>query len=310
MTDPEIVSEHIRYLKDIRNYAQLTLTRHQRISTLWMEFLEEAMGLELRMARSEDILSWIDHRREQATVCDATINAELCVIRTLYDYMRRFDLIQYDPAVAIPALVCDPPREQDYLTVEECMRLLDTCDRHDLKGIRNYTILALFWSTGLRKRELHDLNCEDIDLAERHLLVRRGKGGKQRQIFLNDRVCADLCAYKDVWGWPADAPVFRSVKPDSTHADPNRRLTAGRIEEMVRKAGKAAGINKMVSPLALRHSFATHMYEAGITLEDIKEIMGHSNDTETTIYIHVTVDATRAFLNAHISNQPANRRDK
>jgi len=307
-TDLQLLTEHLRYLRDIRNYAQLTITRHERVTRLWMSFLAEEIGVRLDQACTEDILSWIDYRRGQGVVSDASINAELCVIRTLYDYLKRFEYIVSDPAMAIPALVCAPPSEQDYLTVDECFRLLDTCDRTDLKGLRNYTILALFWSTGLRKRELQKLNCGDVNLEEGYLRVRNAKGGKARQIFLNERIIADLRAYADRWGWRSDAPLFRSVKPDSTGADPDKRLGASRIEEIVRKCGKGAGINKMVCPLALRHSFATHMYEAGVSVEDLKEIMGHSNDTETLIYVHVTLDAIRNFLNEHIANHPAHRR--
>ncbi len=308
MTDQQTISEYLSYLKNIRNYAELTITRHERIAKLWACFLDEQIGVSLLRARTEDILSWIDYRRDQGVVNDASINAELCVIRTLYDYLTRFEQITFSPAAAVPELVCAPPPEQDHLTVEECFSLLETCDRTDLKGLRNYTILALFWSTGLRKRELQSLDCGDINLDEGHLLVRHGKGGKQRQVFLNDHICEDLRAYARQWGWSEGAPLFKSVKPDSTSADPNKRLTGSRIEEMVRKSGKMAGINKRVCPLALRHSFATHMYEAGVSLEDIKEIMGHSNDTETTIYVHVTLDAVRNFLNRHIANHPAERR--
>ena len=102
--------------------------------------------------------------------------------------------------------------------------------------------------------------------------------------------------------------MFRSIKPESTTADPNKRLGTGSIEEIVNKSGKNAGIKKMVCPLALRHTFATHMYETGISIEDLKEIMGHSNDTETTVYVHVTIDALRNFLNKHIANHPSERR--
>ena len=308
MSDQQTLNEYLSYLQNIRNYAQLTITRHERIAKLWACFLDKDIGVTVLQACTEDILSWIDYRRDQGVVNDASINAELCVIRTLYDYLRRFAHITFNPAAAVPALVCEPPPEQDYLTVQECFSLLETCDRTDLKGLRNYTILGLFWSTGLRKRELQALDCGDVNLDEGHLLVRHGKGGKQRQVFLNDRICEDLRAYGERWGWPPQAPLFRSVKPDSVSADPNKRLTAGRIEEMVRKSGKMAGINKMVCPLALRHSFATHMYEADVSIEDIKEIMGHSNDTETTIYVHVTLDAVRNFLNRHIANNPSQRR--
>ena len=308
MTGLQLITEHLRYLQDIRNYVQLTITRHERVAKLWMAFLAETIGITLEQACAEDILSYIDYRREQGTVRDASINAELCVLRTFYDYLKRFNHIAINPAAAIPALVCAPPQEQDYLTVDECFRLLDTCDQTDLKGLRNHTILALFWSSGLRKRELHNLNCGDLNLDEGYLRVLNGKGGKARQVFLNDRIVADLRAYGDRWGWRAEAPLFRSVNPDSTCADPNKRLCTGRIEEMVRKAGKTAGIKKMVCPLALRHSFATHMYESGVSIEDLKEIMGHSNDTETLIYVHVTLVAVRHFLNEHIANHPARRR--
>lgn len=308
MTGLELIDEHLRYLQDIRNYVQLTITRHERVATLWMSFLADKIGVTLDQACTEDILSWIDYRRDQGVVTDASINAELCVIRTLYDYLRRFDHIRINPAAAVPALVCAPPKEQDYLTVEECFRLLGTCDQTDLKGLRSYTILALFWSTGLRKRELYNLNCDDINLDEGYLRVLNGKGGKARQVFLNDRIVTDLRAYADHWGWRPEAPLFRSIKPGSPTADPNKRLCTGSIEEMVRKSGKSAGINKMVCPLALRHSFATHMYESGVSIEDLKEMMGHSNDTETLIYVHVTLSAVRHFLNEHIANHPTHRR--
>jgi len=308
MTGLQLITEYLGYLRDIRNYTQLTLTGHERIANLWMSFLDEKVGVTLDQACTEDILSYIDYRRDQGIVKDASINAELCIIRTLYDYLKCFAHIGINPAAAIPALVCAPPPEQDYLTVDECFRLLETCDQTELKGLRNYTILALFWATGLRKRELYDLDCGDVNMDEGHLLVRHGKGGKQRQVFLNERILQDLRAYGDHWGWRPEAPLFRSVKPDSTCADPNKRLGASRIEEVVRKAGKAAGINKMVCPLAMRHSFATHMYEAGVSIEDLKEIMGHCNDTETLIYVHVTLDAVRHFLNEHIANHPAHRR--
>ena len=64
----------------------------------------------------------------------------------------------------------------------------------------------------------------------------------------------------------------------------------------------AAGIDRPISPKTLRHTFATHMYERGIAVEDIKEMMGHVTDTETCVYIHVSVDAAKQLLLNHIAN--------
>ena len=101
MTGLQLIAEHLRYLQDIRNYVQLTITRHERVAKLWMTFLAEQIGVTLEQACTEDILSWVDYRRAQGVVTDASINAELCVIRTLYDYLKRFEHIVIDPAVAI-----------------------------------------------------------------------------------------------------------------------------------------------------------------------------------------------------------------
>ena len=63
MTGLQLITEHLRYLRDIRNYVQLTLTRHERVATLWMAFLAEEIGITLEQACTEDFLSWIDYRR-------------------------------------------------------------------------------------------------------------------------------------------------------------------------------------------------------------------------------------------------------
>ncbi|OGV65753.1 MAG: hypothetical protein A3K19_25750 [Lentisphaerae bacterium RIFOXYB12_FULL_65_16] len=68
-----------------------------------------------------------------------------------------------------------------------------------------------------------------------------------------------------------------------------------------------AGIDRKISPKTLRHTFATHMYERGVAVEDTKEMMGHDTDTETCIYIHVSVEAAKQLLLAHIANRNAGR---
>lgn len=158
-------------------------------------------------------------------------------------------------------------------------------------------IIALLWSTGLRNRELCTLTWQDIDLDDGALLVRQGKGGKQRQIFLNDRIHADLKAYQKSLGGVDHEPVFCSTKPGK-----KAPLSSSRLVEITRECAQKAGVTKPVNPMTFRHTFATHMFEAGADVEDIKEIMGHSEVTETTVYIHVSLDAAKQILNDHIAN--------
>jgi site-specific recombinase XerD len=71
---------------------------------------------------------------------------------------------------------------------------------------------------------------------------------------------------------------------------------------MIRKHGKKAGLDKPVNPLTFRHCFATHMYETGVRIADIKEMLGHDDETETTIYVHVSIATVKRFLQEHIAN--------
>ncbi|MFX0195164.1 MAG: tyrosine-type recombinase/integrase [Candidatus Hodarchaeota archaeon] len=109
-----------------------------------------------------------------------TISGDLCILWTLYEYLFHFGKMDHNPAKALLELICRPPPEADYLTVDECFRLLDFFDTNALIGLRNYTIVALLWATGIRNNELCNLNWSDIHLSDSALLVRDGKGGAQR----------------------------------------------------------------------------------------------------------------------------------
>lgn len=224
------------------------------------------------------------------------------MLRTLYVYLSDFQKISSNPAAALPELICEPPAEKAYLSVEECFKLLEIFDLTDLTDLRNYTIVALLWSTGLRSGELCALDWRDINLKEGTLLVRRGKGGKQRQLFLNHRVLQDLLRYRQKIEDNENGPVFYAFSQNASSTKKHARLSQSRLVEIIQEYSKTAGIKKDINPLTFRHTFATHMYEAGVRVEDIKEMLGHDDDTETTIYIHISIDRVKRFLNDHIAN--------
>ena len=80
-------------------------------------------------------------------------------------------------------------------------------------------------------------------------------------------------------------------------------LSGSRLVEIIRAhARSVVGLAKPINPLTFRHTFATHMYQVGTTMEDIKELLGHDDETESTIYVHVTLDAARKLLEDHVAN--------
>ena len=297
-----LIAGYLDYLERMCAYSPLTLRKHQRICRWWIGFLHDRRGQSLSTATPDDLLAWIVERQASGTVRNSTIAAELCVFRTLYGFLFTYGRMGRNPAAALPELICAPPAETVYLTVDECFRLLDVFDTADPLGRRNYVLVALLWSTGLRTAELCALDWADLDLERATLLVRRGKGGKQRQLFLNDRLREDLRQYRQKLGAPASGPVFRAFSVNAPDGARHQRLSQRQAVSVLRESAPKAGIAKRVTPMTLRHTFATHMYEAGVTLEEIREMLGHDNETETTVYVHITLEAAKRFLNNHVAN--------
>jgi len=296
MADADLVGEFIRSRKTMSGDRPRTIVRQQGICRRWQAFLEDKQGRTISTATAADLLTFVAHRQTSG-VKDNTIRGELCVIRTFYGHLLAHGKVLWSPAVSLPQMICGRPAEKAHLTVPECLSILSSLDTSEPVGMRDYVIVALLWSTGLRNRELCALTWRDIDLEDGALLVRQGKGGKQRQLFLNDRILSDLRAYRKRLGAAEDDSVFYSTKPGK-----KAPLSSSRLVEISRECARKAGVTKPVNPMTFRHTFATHMFESGVAVEDIKELMGHSEVTESTVYIHVSLDAAKQILNDHIAN--------
>jgi site-specific recombinase XerD len=296
MAETCLIEEYIQYREKMCGDRPGTIVITRRVCHNWQTFVKDTQNHSIKTAKVEDLLGFVAHR-EASGIKASTIRNDLCIIRTFYEYLLRHRKVYRNPASSLPQMICAPPQERSHLTIEECLSLLSSIDTGNEAGLRNYVIIALLWSTGLRNRELCALKWLDIDLEDGALLVRDGKGGKQRQLFLNDRIHSDLKAYRKKTGGADDESVFSIKKPGK-----NTPMTSARLVEITRECGQRARITKPVNPMTFRHTFATHMFEAGVVVEDIKELMGHSELTETTIYIHVSLDAAKQILNDHLAN--------
>jgi len=299
-SDP--VEEYLNYLNKICGFAKRTIKSHERTCRRWKDYLLKERQKYLGDVIPQDLLDWIIMRRAKG-VKNVTIRGEMCIFRTLYAFLFDYGFIETNPAACLPDIICRPADEQEYLTIDECFLFLNAFDRGSEDGNRNYIITALLWSTGLRSSELCALRWKDIDLKEKTLLVRKGKGGRQRLLFLNDRILKELRQYNKKTGKDEDGPVFAALTNNQhTKKSGARSISQSALVDIIRNHAKANGFEKKISPKTFRHTFATHMLEVGTPLEDIKEMLGHDDETETCIYIHVSVDAARSLLENHIAN--------
>lgn len=169
-----------------------------------------------------------------------------------------------------------PRRERRLPTVlsrQEVERLVDA-----ISNPKHVALVMLIYSAGLRVGEVVRLRVDDVDEDRRVIFVRGGKGRKDRYTLLSDRAWKAVRAYLETM--PTASWLFPGARPA-------RHLTTRSVQKIVRRATEHAGIVKPVTVHTLRHSFATHLLEAGVDLRYIQELLGHVSARTTQVYTHV-----------------------
>lgn len=221
----------------------------------------------------------------------ATVARKLSALRTFFRFSLREKLIAVDPvrSIAGPKVGRHIPV---FLTVDETFALLEAPAAKDTYMVRDRAILELLYSTGMRVSELVSRDLADLDFKEEMLTV-RGKGDKERLVPVGGP------AIEAVRNWLGQrlqllekrAGRGRLVEKNALFLNGRGgRLSVRSVERMVKMYGERAGILQLVTPHALRHSFATHLLEMGADLRSVQELLGHASLSTTQRYTHVTLD--------------------
>jgi len=242
-------------------------------------------------------LNWLETQRHNSI---STRNQRLAAISSFCTWMQTQDparMACWQDILAIPAKKQGRPAVS-YLTAGQARRLLAQPDRSTRQGRRDATLLATLYDTGARVQELADLAVRDIRLQHPALASLTGKGRKTRHVPLAGNTTELLAAYLaehrlDEPGRD-DHPVF--------YGQHRTRLSRGGIAWIIRKYQAQihnpllAGAS--ISPHTLRHSKAMHLYEAGVPLPCIRDILGHVDLSTTEIYARASTEAKRKALEA------------
>ena len=210
-----------------------------------------------------------------------TIARKLASLRSFYRFLVRTRQIEDSPAGVIRTPRQDK-RLPKCLDVEQVTALLETPQAGTFLGARDKAILETIYSGGLRISELVGLDAEDLDEFAQAVRV-RGKGKKERLVPLGGPALAAIEAYlpfRSQNGAGEYGPLFIN--------DDGGRLTDRSIRRRLDYYLKACGIPIHISPHTLRHSFATHMLNAGADLRSVQELLGHASLSTTQIYTHLT----------------------
>jgi len=189
------------------------------------------------------------------------------------------NILEKDPTTGIKR----PKKENKIpivLTKQETLNLFNATDT-----LKSNLILQTIYSSGLRVSELVNLKKQDLDFNENIGWIREGKGKKDRMIILSKKLSKKI--QKFINKHQDYIFLFSKTKP----------LTTRNIQKIVQKAAKKAEINKEVHPHTLRHSFATHLLEAGTDLRKIQVLLGHSSIATTQIYTHISKEQIKSVKN-------------
>jgi integrase/recombinase XerC len=224
----------------------------------------------------------------------ATIHLKMSALRSFFKWLVRTERVKLNPLVGL-TLPKKARKLPKFLTIQQVEALLDAPLKGEAKNKlavwRDKAILETLYSAGLRIHELVQLNDEDVDVLSEVVRV-RGKGKKERLATLGGPAVEAVQKYLEVRARGARVPLFV-----------NRfggRMTARSMQRMLKTHLIVAGLDPSLTPHKLRHSFATHMLDAGADLRSVQELLGHANLSTTQIYTHITPERLKkVYEKAH-----------
>jgi len=258
---------------------------------------------------SQEVTAFLSHLASERNVSASTQNQAKSALLFLYREVLDIELPWLDEVIAAKT----PRRLPVVLTQTEVRRLLN--ETSGTMGL----VVSLLYGTGMRLLEGLRLRVKDVEFTRREIIIREGKGNKDRVTVLPENLILPLKAHLEkvkalherdleagfgevylpdalavkypnaarTWGWQYVFPsVVRSVDPRSG-VERRHHFYEASVQRAVREAAKLANIHKPVTPHVLRHSFATHLLQAGYDIRTVQELLGHKDVATTMIYTHV-----------------------
>ena len=280
-----IIDDFIKYLKNERKFSIHTIRAYQFDLIEFNMFLYKIdKKLHLDSIDSSVIQNYIQNKSQKNTG-DKSLQRKVASIKSFYKYLTITLKIKHN----ISELISSPKISKKlphFLTKKEVQQLMETPDLSSYKGIRDKSILEVFYSTGVRISELINIEIKDIDLKQKLIKI-FGKGKKTRKVIIGSKALEALDSYLVVRKkLPNNYSKFlySSLKKGSKNHISNKT-----DYNIIKKYLLKISNNEKLSPHSLRHSFATHLLDNGADLMSVKDLLGHEDLSSTQIYTHVSI---------------------
>lgn len=296
-------ADFLKYLKNERNYSEMTIDNYRRDIEKFMDFLykEDVLFLDVDRVVIRNFLT----EELNANISKRSCKRRLCSLKQFYKYLVREERIAVNPF----DFVSTPKSDITYphaLYKEQIRAILDAnSKRTDELMLRDQAILSTLYFTGIRASELVNLDIQSLSLIRRTLDV-VGKGNKERILPISEECKRDLDSYiKNLRGILLSRAKVKT--PALFLNSQGERLTTRGLEFILDSIEEKTGSFVGLHPHLLRHSFATHLLENGADLRVIQELLGHASINATQVYTHVSEEAMKE---EYLSSHPRARKNK
>ncbi len=291
MLESDLIESFLNELRSRRGYSVHTI-RNYRIDLLQFAGFLEKEGLSKGKplcVREIDFLAIRRYLGYLHTRCRRkTVARKLSAVRSFFSFLERQGAVEGNPAadIATPKQGASIP---NVLAVDEMFRLLEGPDKEKPLGLRDWAILEMFYSCGLRVGELAALDISNVEFEQRLVRV-IGKGDKERIVPIGKTALEALRRYLEAM--PLILRTHRAERLMGPLFLNSRggRLTTRSIARIVKGYARKCSLMSEISPHALRHTFATHLLDGGADLRAVQELLGHASLSTTQKYTHVSLD--------------------
>lgn len=286
------IETFIRHLRAERNASEFTIASYKTDLTQYLQFLHETDLGNVTRKTLRSFLASLYQRGMKPT----TINRKLACLRAFLKFLCFNEVIETNPADSLDFLKKEK-RLPQILSYERILKALNVPNCSTFEGLRDKNILEMFYSSGIRLRELVGLNVADVDFSNGVIKI-TGKGSKQRLVPLGRMLAKSLKEYlvsrRQQLSSLNDAQTALFIHKKS------KRISPRQVQTQVKKYFQSSSGGEKAYPHMLRHSFATHMLEAGADLVAVKDLLGHSSLSTTQIYTHLTAERLKdVYRQAH-----------